>query len=231
MYYNNNYSASGTASSFMYKVYGWMAAGLAITAGTAFYVYTNTALFNAIFKHFYIIIGLFIAQLALVIALSGFVMRMSTAAATMAFIAYSVLTGVTLSSIFYAYTSSSIYLAFAVTAGMFGSMAIYGYVTKDDLTGVGSIARMGLFGIIIALLVNLFVKSAAADYIISLIGVGVFTLLTAYDSQKIKQLGSALVGQGEVVNKVAIVGALTLYLDFINLFLFLLRVMGKNRQE
>lgn len=232
--YNNksdNYSLSGSISSFMYKVYGWMAAGLGLTAATAYYVYSNTALFNAIFTNSLVMIGLFIAQLAIVIALAGFIMRMNTTTAIVSFIGYSILTGVVLSSIFYVYTSSSIYLAFGVAAGMFSAMAIYGYITRDDLTGIGSIARMGLFGIIIALVINIFVKSASADYIISLIAVGIFTLLTAYDSQKIKQLGYSMIGQGEMVNKVAILGALTLYLDFINLFLFLLRVMGKGKDQ
>lgn len=125
----------------------------------------------------------------------------------------------------------SIYVAFAITSGMFGAMALYGYMTKDDLTSIGSIARMGLFGIIIAMLINFFIGSAQMDYIISLIGVGVFTLLAAYDSQKIKQLGHMMLGQGEMEHKVALLGALTLYLDFINLFLFLLRLFGQRRED
>ncbi len=226
-----SYSMSGSIADFMYKVYGWMAAGLAITAGTAYALFQSPSMFKTIFGNPILFFGLIIAQFALVIALSGFVMRMSLSTAIASFIGYSVLTGLTLSSIFYVYTAASIYLAFGIAAGTFAAMALYGYFTKDDLTGVGSIARMGLFGIIIAMLVNFFMKSAQVDYVISLIGVGVFTLLTAYDSQKIKQMGYALIGQGEIAHKVALLGALTMYLDFINLFLFLLRLLGKPRQD
>lgn len=231
MHYNENYPVTNSISSFLYKVYGWMGVGLTLTAATAYYLYTNTALFTAIFKSPFLLIGLFVAQLGLVIALSGFLTRMSFATAVATFMGYSVLTGITLSSIFYVYTFTSIYLAFVISAGMFVAMALYGYFTDTDLTSIGSMARMALFGLIIALVVNMFLKSSSVDYILSLFGVGLFTLLTAYDSQKIKQLGYAMLGQGEMVDKVAIIGALTLYLDFINLFLFLLRVMGKSRDK
>ena len=225
------YTASGSISNFMYKVYGWMAVGLSLTAGTAYYIFSNKALFNQIFSSSFVLMALFLGQLALVISLSAFVTRMAMSTAIATFLGYSVLTGITLSSIFFVYQMQSIYLAFGISAGMFSVMALYGYVTKDDLTGVGSIARMGLFGIIIAMVVNFFLGSAQMDYIISLIGVGVFTLLTAYDSQKIKQMGYALMGQGEMANKAALIGALTLYLDFINLFLFLLRIFGQRRND
>ncbi|MEX0940172.1 MAG: Bax inhibitor-1/YccA family protein [Candidatus Babeliales bacterium] len=223
------YTMTESVRSFMYKVYGWMAAGLALTAGTAYYVFTNKALFNYIFSSPWVIGLLVIAQFGAVIALSGFVLRMQLSTAIVTFVGYSILTGVTLSSIFFVYQISSIYLVFAVAAGMFATMAIYGYFTKSDLTGVGSLARMGLFGIIIAIIINIFARSAQMDYIISLIGVGVFTLLIAYDSQKIKQMGQMMLGQGQVANKVALLGALTLYLDFINLFIFLLNLLGKKR--
>ena len=225
------YTATGSISNFMYKVYGWMGAGLALTAGTAYYIFSNKVLFAKIFSSPLILGGLFIAQIAMVIALSAFVTKMSISTAIATFVGYSVLTGVTLSSIFAVYKIQSIYLAFGVAAAMFGTMALYGYVTKDDLTGVGSIARMGLFGIIIAMLINMFLGSSEMEYIISLVGVGVFTLLTAYDSQKIKQMGHSLIGQGERADKVALLGALTLYLDFINLFLFLLRLFGQRRDD
>ncbi len=225
------YPMAESVRNFMYKVYGWMAAGLTITAGTAYYVFSNKAIFSYIFSSPLVVMGLFLAQIALVISLSAMVMRMSLTTAALVFLSYSVLTGVTLSSIFYVYQLESIYLAFGIAAGMFGVMALYGYFTKADLTGVGSLAGMGLIGIIIAMIINYFVGSAQMDYIISLIGVGVFTLLTAYDSQKIKQMGQALLGQGEVANKVALLGALNLYLDFINLFLFLLRLFGRQRKD
>jgi FtsH-binding integral membrane protein len=225
------YTASGSIAQFMYKVYGWMAAGLALTAGTAYYIFSNPVIFHKIFSSPLSLILLIIAQFAAVIALSGFVTRMSVTTAGATFLGYSLLTGITFSSIFMVYTMQSIYLAFGIAAGMFGTMALYGYVTKDDLTGVGSMARMGLFGIIIAMIVNIFLRSAQMDYIISLVGVAVFTLLAAYDNQKIKQMGQMLIGQGEMASKVAIVGALTLYLDFINLFLFLLRLFGQRRND
>lgn len=227
----SGYTASGSVANFMYKVYGWMAAGLAVTASTAYYIFSNPVLFRSIFSSSLIILLLIVAQFAAVIALSAFVSRMSMVIAAATFLGYSLLTGITFSSVFMVYKMASIYLAFGITAGMFGVMALYGYVTKDDLTGVGSIARMGLFGIIIAMIVNMFLGSAQMDYIISLVGVAVFTLLTAYDNQKIKQLGHVLIGQGEMANKVALVGALTLYLDFINLFLFLLRLFGQRRED
>lgn len=231
MYYNENIPATSSISSFLYKVYGWMGIGLSVTAATAYYLYSNTALFTAIFKNPLLLMGLFVIQIGLVIALSGFLNRMNFAVAVSTFIGYSVLTGITLSSIFYVYTFASIYVAFLIAAGMFAAMALYGYFTDADLTGIGSMARMALFGIIIAMIINIFLKSSSLDYIISLVGVALFTLLTAYDSQKIKQMGYAMIGHGEMVDKVAIIGALTLYLDFINLFLFLLRVMGKSRDE
>lgn len=225
------YSATDSIANFMYKVYGWMAAGLTLTAVTAYYIFSNPTLFNKIFSSPLIFIGLLVGQIALVASLSAFIVRMATSTAIAVFLGYSVLTGVTLSSIFFVYKIESIYLAFGVAGGMFGAMALYGYVTKDDLTGVGSLARMGLFGIIIALLVNMFLGSVQMDYIISLIAVAVFTLLIAYDSQKIKQIGHVLIDQGEMVDKAALLGALTFYLDFINLFLFLLRLLGQRRKD
>ena len=170
----SSYPVTESVRNFMYKVYGWMAAGLTITAGTAYYVFSNKAIFNYIFSTPLVVMGLFLAQIALVISLSAMVMRMSLTTAALVFLGYSVLTGVTLSSIFYVYQLESIYLAFGIAAGMFGVMALYGYFTKADLTGVGSLAGMGLIGIIIALIINYFVGSAQMDYIISLIAVGVF---------------------------------------------------------
>lgn len=225
------YSAAQTVKNFMYKVYGWMAAGLALTAGTAYYVFSNPALFQYVIQNPVIAITLLIVQLGLVIALAGFVSRMSVSTAITVFLGYSFLTGITLSSIFAIYNITTIYLAFAIAAGMFLTMAVYGYFSKDDLSSVGAIAQMGLFGIIIALIVNAFMRSGQFDYIISLIGVGVFTLLTAYDTQKIKQIGNMMLGQGDMEHRAALVGALTLYLDFINLFLFLLRLFGRSRDE
>lgn len=225
------YPLTESIRSFMYKVYGWMAAGLTLTAATAYVIFSNDAVFRYIFNNSIVLILLFIAQLALVVSLSTLVQRMSTGTAALTFIAYAILNGVTLSSIFFVYSLPSIYLAFGVAAGMFAVMALYGYFAQEDLTTIGSIARMGLFGLIIAMLVNIFLKSTQLEYIISLVGVGVFTILVAYDNQKLKQLGYAMLGQGQETSKVALLGALTLYLDFINLFLYLLRLFGKKRDE
>lgn len=227
----SGYPMTESIRNFMYKVYGWMAVGLALTAGTAYYVFTNKAVFDAIFSSPLTVLLLFIGQIALVIWLSAMIMKMDLSTAIGVFLGYSFLTGLTLSSIFYVYELGSIYQTFLVAAGMFAVMALYGYFTQDDLTGIGSFARMGLFGILIAMLINFFMRSAQVDYIISLIGVGVFTLLAAYDSQKIKQIGQMMIGQQEMASKVALIGALTLYLDFINLFLFLLRLFGKRRED
>lgn len=217
-----------TLKRFMYRVYGWMSAGLIITTATAYTVYSVPAVFNYIFKNPAIFFTLIIAQFGVVIVLSGLVKKLSAVTATTLFIIYSALTGLTLASLFAIYTLGSIYLTFAIAAGMFLTMAIYGYVTQEDLTSIGTISTMGLFGVIIALFVNFFLQSSQFDYIISLIGVAVFTMLTAYDTQKIKQLGNMMIGQGEMEQVVAIRCALTLYLDFVNLFLFLLRLFGRR---
>jgi FtsH-binding integral membrane protein len=225
----SQYSVAEQSSNFIYKVYAWMSAALAITAGTAYYVASSPALFQMLMGNSAVMIGLIIAQFALVLVLSFLLMRMNFITALASFIVYSVLVGITLSAIFYVYTAGSIYVTFAVTAGTFGVMCVYGYFTKSDLTSIGNLALMALIGMIIGSLVNMFLRSAAFDYVLALIGVVVFTLLTAYDMQKIKQLGQTMVAERETMNKVAILGALTLYLDFLNLFLSLLRIMGNRR--
>lgn len=225
------YTLTESVKNFMYRVYAWMAGGLALTAATSYYIFSNPTLFNYIFRNWFIVVVLFIAQLGFVISLQAFINKMNYATAITLFIGYSILTGITLSSIFFIYTMSSIYLAFGVAAAMFAVMALYGYFTNEDLTTIGSIAQMGLFGLIIALFANLFFQNANFDYIMSFFGVGVFTLLTAYDNQRLKQLAQAMLGQGEMLQKVSLIGALTLYLDFINLFLFLLRIFGQRRND
>lgn len=225
------YSLQASLRTFFYKVYGWMAVGLALTAGTAFYVSSNVQLFQYLFKNSltpWLLIG---AQLALVIALAGFINRMNMAVAGTVFALYSVLNGVTLSSIFFVYSLKAIFLSFGITSAMFVVMALYGYLTDTDLSGVGSYAQMALWGIIIAMVVNIFMRSSGLDYIVSLIGVGIFTILIAYDSQKLKQIGASFYDNGDIADKAALLGALTLYLDFINLFLFLLRIFGGNRRS
>lgn len=229
---NNTYTISSSeavAVGFMSKVYIWMTFGLALTAITALITISSDTLINLIFGNKIVFYGLVIAELGLVIALSAAIKKISALAATMMFLLYSALSGVTFASIFLIYTSSSIASAFFVASGTFGAMSVYGYVTKRDLSGWGSFLFMGLIGIIIASVVNIFLQSPMLHYVTSYIGVLVFVGLTAYDTQKIKRIGAAGFADGESRHKAGIIGALTLYLDFINLFLMLLRVMGDRR--
>ena len=224
----SNYTIEEPVGKFMYKVYGWMSAALALTAGVAYYVGT-TELFGMIMAKPFLLWGIILAELGLVIFLSAAINKIDYSTAALTFILYSVLNGVTLSSIFHLYLHSSVYSVFLVAAGMFAGIALYGYTTKADLTGVGSFAIMMLWGLILAQFVNFFFRSAQASYIFSFIGVIVFCLLTAYDVQKIKQFYIHLSHSGQDMRKFALIGALTLYLDFINLFLFLLRLIGRRR--
>ena len=229
---NNTYpisSSEAVAVGFMSKVYIWMTFGLALTAITATITISSDTLINLIFGNKIVFYGLVIAELGLVIALSAAIKKISAFAATMMFLLYSALSGVTFASIFLIYTSSSIASAFFVASGTFGAMSVYGYVTKRDLSGWGSFLFMGLIGIIIASVVNIFLQSPMLHYVTSYIGVLVFVGLTAYDTQKIKRIGAAGFADSESRHKAGIIGALTLYLDFINLFLMLLRVMGDRR--
>lgn len=214
---------------FLAKTFNWMAVGLAITGVVAYLTAATGVAYSIIGSPlFYVLI---FAELGLVFYLSARISKIQASTATGLFVGYSVLNGLTLSVIFLAYTSSSIAATFFITAGMFGSMAVYGLVTKRDLSGWGSFLFMGLIGIIIASIVNIFLQSSAVSWVVSMIGVIVFTGLTAYDVQKIKRIGEeGIMSQGsEAIRKGAIMGALTLYLDFINLFLMLLRFFGGAR--
>ena len=214
---------------FMIRVYNWMTAGLAITGFMAFYVSNSPAMMKIIFGNPIMPIALIITQIGLVFWLATRVMQMSASKATGVFMLYAGLTGITFSAIFMAYTTASIFSTFLVTAGTFGAMSLYGYTTKKDLTSWGSFLFMGLIGIIIASLVNMFMQSSMMHMIITYAGVLIFVGLTAYDTQKIKEM-NILGNEGtEEDTKEAIRGALTLYLDFINLFLMLLRLMGDRR--
>ncbi len=216
-------------STFLPKVYGWMTAGLALTALAAMLTLSSQGLLNLIFGNKLIFYALIFGELGLVIALSAAINKISSTTATLMFLLYSALNGVTFASIFLIYTSSSIASTFLVASGTFGAVSLYGYVTKRDLTGWGSFFFMGLIGIIIASVVNIFLQSEMINWVISYVGVFVFIGLTAYDTQKIKQIGAAGFGDAESQKKAAIIGALRLYLDFINLFLMLLRIMGNRR--
>ena len=219
-------------NDYVRSVYNWMGIGLALTGFMAYYVSTNEAIIRLIFGNTFIFFGLLIAELALVFAISGMVQRMSSGTATALFVLYSALNGVTLSFIFLAYTRSSIVSTFFICAGTFAACSIYGWTTKRDLTSLGGFLLMGLFGIIIATVVNMFIRSSGMSMIISYIGVLVFVGLTAYDTQKIKNMALTQPADldGAVIRKGAILGALSLYLDFINLFLMLLRIFGQSRE-
>lgn len=223
-------SGVSAVSAYMRQVYQWMTAGLALTTVVAYGVATSPAIRDLILGNSLVLIGLIVAQFALVIALSAAVQKMSAGTATGLFLLYSALTGAMLSSIFVVYPIASIANAFLVTTGTFLAMSVYGAVTKRDLTAMGSFLFMGLIGLIIAMLVNLFLKSSMMDFIISCLGVLIFTGLTAYDTQKLRRFGEAApLDDRTAIRRGAILGALTLYLDFINLFLMMLRLFGGNR--
>lgn len=212
--------------ALMPKVYVWMTLAMVITGITAFGVASSPALLMAIVSNRILFWGLIIAEFALVFGISAGINRLSLTTATLLFILYSVINGATLSFIFVAYTMSSIANVFFITAGMFGVMAAVGYFTKKDLTSLGKILMMALIGLVIATVANIFIGGQTFGLIVSYIGVIVFVGLTAYDSQKIKVMLATQTDGGETAQKLALLGALTLYLDFINLFLYLLRIFG-----
>lgn len=217
--------------TLMGKVYLWMTLALAVTGLTSLYVASSPSLVQSIFASRGTFWLLVIAELALVFILSARIMKMSFSTAGIMFALYSVLNGVTMSFIFIAYTSTSIATAFFVTAGMFAAMSFIGFVTKKDLSSFGSFFTMALIGLIIASVVNIFLNSSVMYWIITYVGVLLFVGLTAYDTQKIKQM---LIEYGDEVNdstqKLALIGSLSLYLDFINLFLYILRLFGNNKE-
>ncbi len=218
-------------NDFVRSVYNWMAVGLGLTGLVAFYVANSPSMLQLIFGNRLIFFGLIIGELALVFSISARVNKMSASTATALFVLYAALNGATLSSIFLIYTQSSITSTFLVCAATFVVCSVYGMTTKRDLTSLGGFCIMGLVGIIIASLVNLFLRNSGMSMIISYIGVIVFVGLTAYDTQKLKTMAlSQPAGlDGAVIRKGAILGALSLYLDFINLFLMLLRIFGSGR--
>ena len=215
-------------SVLMRKVYVWMTLALVITGFTAYYVAHSTSFVYTLMSSSGLMWGLIIAELALVIGLSAAIHKLSLTVATLMFVVYSIINGLTLSFIFFAYTESSIAQVFFITAGTFGAMALIGYTTKTDLTSLGKYLFMGLIGIIIATLVNLFFNNNMVTTIVSYLGVLIFVGLTAYDSQKIKKMCMSFEYADTNAQKMALLGALTLYLDFINLFIYLLRIFGRR---
>jgi len=216
------------STSFLTRAYGWMTIGLLVTAIVAFLVVRSEALLSLVFGSRLTLITLVIAQIGLVVFLSARVHRLTTATAAGLFLLYSALTGLTLSVVLLVYTAASIASVFVITGLTFAAMTVYGLTTGRDLTAWGSLLLMGLIGVILASVVNLFLGSSTLDWVISLAGVVIFVGLTAYDAQKLKDLATEVEGTPEA-GRLAILGALTLYLDFVNLFLFLLRLLGQRR--
>jgi FtsH-binding integral membrane protein len=223
-------AAAERVTSFLRSVYGWMCAGLAITAVVAWFVASSPGLVMTLVRTPFLAIGLMVAQFGLVAVLSFRVHKMAASTASALFIAYSALTGVTMSFILLSYTLESVASTFAVSAGMFGSMALYGTLTKRSLAGWGQFLFMGLIGVVIASVVGMFWQSDGLQFILAFCGVIVFTGLTAYDAQRLKAMALAIPGASGGTSSYSVVGALTLYLDFINLFLMLLRLFGGRRR-
>ncbi len=216
-------------AAYMSKVYGWMSFGLLVTAICAFTVGTTPHLAKLFLGNQILFFGLIILELLMVLGISFLINKMSAATAGALFILYSAVNGLTLSVIFIVYQMGMIGMAFGITAGTFATMSVYGFVTKRDLTTIGNLCFMGLIGIIIASIVNMFIGNGMMDLIIAYITVLVFVGLTAYDTQKIKETFYATSGSYEMAGKAAVLGALALYLDFINLFLAILRILGGKR--
>jgi FtsH-binding integral membrane protein len=216
-------------TTFLTQVYGWMTGGLLVTAAAAWWTLNTPALLQAIAQNPLLLLLLIGAQLGAVIALSAAFDRLSFGVAAGLFVGYSALTGITLSTIFLVYTAASIASVFLITAGTFGAVSFWGATTKRDLTGMRSYLFMGLIGIILASVVNLFMRSSGLQLVISYVAVLVFTGLTAYDTQKLVEVHRTGQAHGQAGAKLAVYGALRLYLDFINLFLALLRILGNRR--
>ena len=221
-------AAAERVTAFLRKVYGWMSAGLAITALVALQVADSPAIVRSLVSNQLLFFGLILAELGLVFFLSARADRIAPGTATALFVAYAALNGVTLSFVLLAYTGESVASTFVVAAGMFGAMALFGSTTKRSLAGFGQFLYMGLIGVVLASLVGIFWHNDAIQFVISAVGVLVFTGLAAWDAQRMKQMALA-VPEGQA-GSFAIVGALALYLDFINLFLFLLRFLGGRRE-
>ncbi len=215
-------------AAFFKKIYLWMSIGIGITGFTAYLVSTNVLLKGLLFSNRFVFYGLVFVQLGVVIFLSARIMKMSFGSALFWFFFYSFLTGLTFSWVFLAYTGQSIATVFFITAGTFAAMSIYGFTTGQDLSKYGNILFMGLIGIVIASLVNFFLKSDMLYWIISVVGVVVFVGLVAYDTNKLKRFFYQASDEG-VLKQVSVFGALQLYLDFINLFLMLLRIFGRRK--
>lgn len=225
--FGGSVAAADRITAFLRGVYGWMATGLAITAIVAYFVASTPGLIQTVFTNQLLFWGVVIAQFGIVFYLSARVHRLAPATASLLFMAYAALTGLTMSIVLVAFTGESVAMTFLVTAGMFGAMAAYGTLTKQDLSGWGQFLFMGLIGVVIASLVGIFWQSDALQFVISFAGVIVFTGLAAYDANRLRSMALS-VPEGQI-GSYTVVGALSLYLDFINLFLMLLRFFGGRR--
>ncbi|WMY95064.1 MAG: Bax inhibitor-1/YccA family protein [Arsenophonus sp.] len=222
--------AGAGIQTYMSQVYGWMTVGLLLTTFVSWYAINNGNIITYLAMHSWMLIGLIITEIGLVIGLSFLLPRLSASAATAMFMLYSMLTGITTSLVLISYTGASIVSTFFITAAMFGSLSLYGYSTKRNLSSMSIFLFMAIIGIIVASLVNIWLRSAGLMLIISYFAVLIFSALTAYDTQKLKNMGSQIDSSDQDnMRKYAIVGALTLYLDFINLFLMLLRIVADRR--
>lgn len=215
-------------ATFFNAVYAWMAAGLALTAVVAWWVSTQPQVMQQVFR-LPVLIGLFVVEMVLVGIVSAAVRKIPASMATVLFLVYAALNGITLAGIFLVYTHAVLFTAFLVAAGMFGAMTVYGIVTHRDLSGLGSLLFMGLVGVILASVVSIFWHNTMLAVIINYVAVAVFVGLTAYDTQRLKAWAIETAGDSGFAARLAISGALSLYLDFLNLFLFLLQLLGNRR--
>ncbi len=229
--FHTSHLSKSDTNILLNSVYQWMMIGLLVSGLSAFMVTHSTFLLHLLFGNAYMIWVLFFMEIGLVVAISAGINKMDISTAKILFILFSVVDGMTLASIFLIYTEASIVTTFFIAAMTFGIMSLYGYFTDKDLSSWGNILFIGLIGIIVAMLVNFFLKSPAFEWWISIIGVIIFVGLTAYDTQKIKEMGEAMAESGDTksLSRVAIVGALALYLDFINLFIMMLELFGNRR--
>ena len=231
--FNNQSHYGSMAQGFMSKVYGWMCAGLATTAAVSYYFSPemNPALMKAVTSNFLLLIGLIIAQFGILMYMTWNYARLSYGTMSVLFIVFCALQGVMLAPVLYVYTASSVFYIFLIAAIMFAVMAVYGSVTNADLSSMGNILFMGLIGLIVANLINAFWQNAQFDMVIASFGVGVFAMLTAYDVQNLKKYSQFVLASPQDAGKFALLGAISLYLNLINIFLYLLRLFGDKRRD
>lgn len=231
--FDNQSHYGSMAQGFMSKVYGWMCVGLATTAAVSYYFSPdmNPALMKAVTSNLFVLLALIAVQFGILMYMTWNYVRLSYAAMSVAFVAFCALQGITLAPVLYIYTASSVFYVFLIAAAMFATMAVYGSVTNADLSSMGNILFMGLIGLIIANLINMFLQSAGFNMVIASFGVGIFAMLTAYDVQNLKKYSNFVLASPQEAGKFALLGAISLYLNLINIFLYLLRLFGDKRRD